>query len=114
VSVKPFPKHLRRWVDFCCDGGSGFGCGHHIDAHGYGTNCESPNCDCGVWRDHTRCNHREQDADEAKVIADVARYEETLADLAGDCESYPADHEAAGVMIATARRIRLILAGERP
>lgn len=109
--MAPFPKHLRRMVDFCCDG-NGTGCGHHIDAHGYGTNCQSPTCGCPVWRDHTTCDHREQDAVDPTV--DAARFRETLHDLAADIESMPAEQVTAAVLTATATRIRLILAGERP
>lgn len=48
------------------------------------------------------------------LIAEVERYRDTLEDLAKDCEAFPEDHRWAAIMTATAVRVRLILAGERP
>ncbi len=48
------------------------------------------------------------------LVREVERYRETLTDLAGDCESFPEDHRWSAIMTATALRLRLILAGERP
>jgi hypothetical protein len=69
---KTYPKHLRRMVDFCCDRG-GLGCGHHIDGHGYGSNCQVPGCDCRCWHDHTICDHRQVDATDPLVEVERLR-----------------------------------------
>lgn len=112
-----FPMHLRRRVDFCCDqtgDPSGFGCGHHIDGHGYGSGCQVPGCECPNWHDHTFCDHRQQDIADAESPAEVERFRETLTDFLADAESIPEDHPAYDYVSATAGRLRLILAGERP
>jgi hypothetical protein len=54
------------------------------------------------------------DHDVPALIAEVERYRDTLEDLAKDCEAFPEDHTWAAIMTATAVRLRLILAGERP
>jgi len=115
--MSTFPPYLRRMVDFCCDRTgdlNGFGCGHHIDGHGYGTACQVPGCDCPTWHDHTVCAHRQQDIANAAALAEVERYRETLTDFLADAESVPEDHPAHAYVSATAKRLRLILAGERP
>ena len=48
------------------------------------------------------------------LVREVERLREALADLAYDCEGMPAEHATPKMFDATARRIRLILAGERP
>ncbi len=59
-----FPPGLNRGVDFCCDR---YGCGHHIDGHGYGENCYVPGCPCTCWRDHVNCDHRNVPEEKAIV-----------------------------------------------
>lgn len=54
------------------------------------------------------------DHDVPALIAEVERYQDTLEDLAKDCEAIPKDHPWVAIMTATAVRLRLILAGERP
>ena len=73
-----FPPHLRSMVDFCCDRVAG--CGHHVDGHGYGNNCQVPGCECTSWRDHTFCEHRAMDA--ADPLIEVERLRAAMAELA--------------------------------
>jgi hypothetical protein len=80
---KTYPKHLRRMVDFCCDR---LGCGHHVDGHGYGNDCQVPGCDCQGWRDHTVCDHRQMD--EVDPAAEVERLRASMLGMADGLDSY--------------------------
>lgn len=70
-------------------------------------------CDAGVSVICT-CVGRDYRPTMLDLLREVERFRETLEDLAKDCEAFPEDHAWAAIMTATALRLRLILAGERP
>ncbi|WP_433731130.1 hypothetical protein ACQP2Y_21895 [Actinoplanes sp. CA-051413] len=75
------------------------------------TQCGS--CDAGVSVICT-CAGRDYRPTMITLVREVERYRDTLEDLAKDCEAFPEGHTWAAIMTATAVRLRLILAGERP
>lgn len=68
----------------------------------------------GFTRPEDQAFARHAREDIPALVAEVERYRETLEDLAKDCEAFPESHAWAAIMAATAVRLRLILAGERP
>lgn len=70
-------------------------------------------CDFAM-RGACNCPKRDYRGTMLDLVREVERYREALTSLAGDCESFPADHPWAAALTSTAHRVRLILAGERP
>jgi hypothetical protein len=70
-------------------------------------------CDAGISV-NCACADRDYRPTMLALVREAKHYRDTLEDLAKDCEAFPEGHAWAAIMTATAVRLRLILAGERP
>jgi hypothetical protein len=72
-------------------------------------------CEYGVDSAACNCPKRDYRNTMSALVAEVEQLREGLESLAVNyCEGWPTDHPASNFAAATAHRVRLILAGERP